>query len=364
MDIGICVASHIGDIDYIVRAEALGYSHAWCADSQMLWSDCYATLALAADRTERLQLGTGVAVSGTRPAPVTATSIATINALAPGRTFCGIGAGNTAMRVMGQPPHRIREFEHYLATLKPLLRGGEALVDPLTAGAREPQPARHIMADKGFVNFDDPIPLYVSGFGPRSLSLAGQFGEGAVLGLAADARVLDTAWHHIEEGARAAGRQLDRQAFYLTGLTTMVVLDEGEAVDSDRVKSECGAMAMAAVHYTYDQWRNFGHQPPNHLAGIWDDYCALLEQTPAERRHQRIHAGHNCWVLPEEERFLTPAVLSASSLIGTRDDLLERLHAMHQAGLDQVMILPSFDTRFAVLERVGREIVGVAAGWH
>jgi hypothetical protein len=47
LDFGICVAFHIGDIDYIVEAERLGYSHAWLADSQMLWSDCYACLALA-----------------------------------------------------------------------------------------------------------------------------------------------------------------------------------------------------------------------------------------------------------------------------------------------------------------------------
>ena len=70
MDIGVCVASHINDIDYVVRAEELGYSHAWMADSQMLWSDCYATLALVADKTSRINIGTGVAVSGTRPARV------------------------------------------------------------------------------------------------------------------------------------------------------------------------------------------------------------------------------------------------------------------------------------------------------
>ena len=55
MDLGVCVATHIGDIDYVVRAEALGYSHAWFADSQMLWSDCYAALALAATRTSRIR---------------------------------------------------------------------------------------------------------------------------------------------------------------------------------------------------------------------------------------------------------------------------------------------------------------------
>ena len=351
MDIGICVASHIGDIGYVVRAEELGYSHAWLADSQMLWSDCYATLALAADRTSRINLGTGVAVTGTRPAPVNAAAIATINALAPGRAFCGVGAGNTAMRVMGLPPQRIAAYDAYLGELRPLLKGEEALHGP------EGSPIRHIMPDKGFVNFEDDIPLYVSGFGPRSLALAGKHGDGAVLAPPEFGAGLAQLWHMMEGGAEAGGRTLDRERFYLTALTTMVVLEEGEARDSERVKSQCGAMAMAAVHYSYDQFRNFGHQPPNALAGIWADYTALLESFPAERRHQRIHAGHNCWVLPEEERFLTPEVLAASSMIGTADALIERLRDLADGGLDQVMILPNFDTRFDVLEQVGRQIL-------
>ena len=78
MDLGVCVASHVGGIDYAVRTKALGYSHACFTDSQRPWSDCYAALALAASRTSRLRIGTGVAVSGRRPAPVTAASLATI----------------------------------------------------------------------------------------------------------------------------------------------------------------------------------------------------------------------------------------------------------------------------------------------
>jgi 5,10-methylenetetrahydromethanopterin reductase len=84
----------------------------------------------------------------------------------------------------------------------------------------------------------------------------------------------------------------------------------------------------------------------------------LLESFPPDRRHQRIHAGHNCWVLPEEERFLTPEVLKASCLIGTTDELISQLTQLHAAGLNQVMILPNFDTRFDVLEHVGRELIG------
>lgn len=359
MELGICVASHINEIDYVVRAEELGFSHAWLADSQMLWSDCYATLALAATKTTRIKLGTGVAVAGTRPPAVNAAGIATINALAPGRTFFGVGSGNTAMRVMGLPPQRIKDFGQYLRTMQPLLRGEEAELAVETGPvAGSTTLIRHIMPDKGFVNFAEPIPMYVSGFGPKSLALAGQYGDGAVIALAVNSDSMNFVWHAIEEGARESGRTLSRDSFHTTALTAITVLDDGEAVDSDRVKAECGAMAMASVHYAYDQWRNFGHQPPNSLAEIWEDYTTMLEKVAPERRHQRIHAGHNCWVLPEEEKFLTPKVLSSSSLIGTRDQIIEQLSALADAGLSQVMVLPNFDARFENLERLGKDLIG------
>ena len=353
MQLGVCVASHIGDIDYAVRAEELGYRRLWFADSQMLWSDCYATLALAAARTSRIALGTGVAVTGTRPAAVTAASIATINALAPGRTFLGVGAGNTAMRVMGHKPQRIAEFDAYLSELRPLLRGEEATV---RFGGAE-TPIRHIMPEHGFVNFDDPIPLYVSGFGPRSLGLAGRHGDGAVFGLPGNPQILERLFGFVREGAEAAGRTLDHERFHTTALTTISILDPGETADSPRIRAESGAFAMATLHYAYDQWRQFGQPPPSVVADIWDDYCALLDEVPSERLHQRIHAGHNCWVLPEEERFLSGRLIEATCLVGTRDQLIERLQAMHAAGLDEVMILPAFDPRYEVLERVGKDLI-------
>ena len=353
MDIGVCVASHVGDIDYVVRAEELGYSHAWLADSQMIWSDCYAALALVADRTSTINIGTGVSVSGTRPAPVTASSIATINALAPGRTFLGIGTGNTAMRIMGHKPQRIADFDQYLDALRPLLRGEEAQHQ----FEGQTSPIRHIMPDKGFVNFDDPIPLYVSGFGPRSLALAGKYGDGAVMSIPPDAQIMDRMWEMIERGASDSGRDFDRDHYLTCSLTTIVVLDEGETIESPRVKAEAGAMAMASIHYSYDQYRQYGRPPGSRLADIWDDYTAMLSDYDAQRIHQRIHAGHNCWVIPEEERFVTPKLIDATCIVGTADQVIERLQQLEERGLDQLMILPSFDPRYEVLERVGKDII-------
>ena len=353
MELGICVASKIDDIDYIVRAEELGYTHAWIADSQMLWSDPYAVLALAADRTATIRLGTGVAVAATRPAPVTAASIATINALAPGRTFLGVGTGNTAMRVMGHKPMPIAEFDDYLATLRPLLRGEQVHF----AWRGRTAPIRHLMPDDGFVNFTDEIPMYVSGFGPRSLALAGRHGDGAVLSVPPDPAAMARVWSSIEAGAAEAGRELDRDTYLTCSLTTMVVLEPGEARDSERVRRSCGAFAMASLHYLYDQWRQYGRPPSGRLDSVWAEYSAQLEQVPEDLRHLRIHAGHNCWVLPEEERFLSPELLEGSCMIGTAAELVDRLGALGEAGLDQVMILPPFDPRYEVLEQVAAEVV-------
>ncbi|MBT5895378.1 MAG: LLM class flavin-dependent oxidoreductase, partial [Rhodospirillaceae bacterium] len=100
MKFGGMVATKIDDWQIFPYLEDLGYDCGWIPDSQMIWSDCYATMALAAQNTSTLRLGTGVAIAGTRLAPVTAHSIASINRIAPGRIFLGIGTGHTAMRVM------------------------------------------------------------------------------------------------------------------------------------------------------------------------------------------------------------------------------------------------------------------------
>ncbi len=358
MKLGICVTSKIDDIDYVVEAERLGFTHAWLADSQMIWSDAYATAALAADRTSTIKIGTGVSVAATRPAPVTAASMATINQIAPGRTFCGIGTGNTAMRIMGHKPMTIAEFDQYLSELKPLLAGDEAMV----SWKGRTSPVRHIMPDAGFVNFDDPIPMYVSGFGPKSLALAGKHGDGLVLSVPPDAALAEGLWRGVERGAAEVGRSIDRATFPATTLNTIVVLEPGEAVDSDRVRYLCGAFAIASLHYSYDQWRNFGRLPRNPaVLDVWDDYTALLEQTPDEIRHQRVHAGHNSWVLPEEERFVTKALIQSSCLVGTEDVIVERLLGLEQVGIDQMMLLPPLEPRFEIIRSVGERIIPALA---
>src|SRR3977135_4065490 len=114
MRFSICVMADVDEIGFFSHAEALGYDSVWVADSQMLFSDCYAVLALAARQTRTLRIGPGTAICGTRIAPVQVAAMATLNRLAPGRVFLGIGTGNTAMRTMGQKPMRIAAYGEYL----------------------------------------------------------------------------------------------------------------------------------------------------------------------------------------------------------------------------------------------------------
>src|SRR4029078_12660680 len=122
MKFGISV-SQINEVDLAVAAERVGYDFCWVWDSPMIRSNLWAVLALVADRTSTIRVGSGVAVSAVRMAPVTANAIATINALAPGRTFLGLGTGNTALRAMGQRPMKVADYADHIRGIKGLLRG-------------------------------------------------------------------------------------------------------------------------------------------------------------------------------------------------------------------------------------------------
>jgi len=372
MDIGVCVAAKIDDVGYIAHAENLGYSHAWVADSQMIWSDCYAVLALAAQRTRTIRLGTGVAVAGTRTAPVTAHSIATINRLAPGRTFLGVGTGNTAMRLMGQRPLKLAAYAEYLRVLRALLRGEEVdYADERLPrggsgpGAPDTAPISFPMSELGFIALHPPIPIYVSGFGPQAQALAGEYGDGLVMSIPPDPEFVHRALRNVkigfarrpQQGRRGDGGDAACGDFYTCSLTTAVVLEPGDRLTDERVIREAGPFALSSLHYLYEKLRFTGGEPPPAVRPIWQDYVAAVESVPMSRRHLRVHAGHCTYIHPDEERFVTPELIRASCLVGRPEELLEKIRRLHAAGLHQLMLLPSLEPQYRVLETFSRQVM-------
>ena len=78
MDYGIGIPSYIEAWREVQAAEEAGFTHAWFYDSQLIYSDVYATMALAAEHTSKIKLGTLVSIPSNRIAPTTASAIATI----------------------------------------------------------------------------------------------------------------------------------------------------------------------------------------------------------------------------------------------------------------------------------------------
>lgn len=351
MKFGICAMANIDEIGFFSHAENLGYHSVWVTDSQMLFSDCYAVLALAAQQTKRLHIGPGTAIAGPRIPPVHAAAIATINRLAPGRVHLGVGTGNTAMRTMGQRPMRIARYAEYLRVLAALLRG--ETVDYTYNGRT--QPIKLLMHDTEYMNLEPKIPLYVSGFGPRAMGLAGEYGDGLVFAIPPRGVPVPEALAHARQGAARAGRDLGQ--FLNCALTNIVVLEPGEAVDSDRVIRSVGPNVMASVYYFYDEVHEKGIDPPEFLRPYWKRYCALVEETPPELRHLRTHEFHYTHLHPGEAELIDADLIQATCLVAPADEMLETVRALADQGLQELMFATGVDEKWRLASDFARLVM-------
>jgi alkanesulfonate monooxygenase SsuD/methylene tetrahydromethanopterin reductase-like flavin-dependent oxidoreductase (luciferase family) len=355
MKFGVVIAPKIDDWQIFQFAEELGYDSAWACDSQMLWSDCYATLALAAEHTSRIGLGPGVAAAGTRLAPVTAHSIASISKLAPGRTSLAIGTGHTSMRVLGQKPMKLPDFEAYLRVLRALLNGEEA---ELTVSGRSGH-ARFLNRQHGFVDLEHPIPLIVGANGPRALALAGELGDGLMTIATTRGEDVQQSLETIAAGATKAGRELPAN-FSMTSMTNVVVLEPGEAVTSDRVISMTDSWVGAAIHFAYEMWqiRHDAAVPPP-FRPFWEEYCAYVDamETPQDRRYLQIHDGHATSLPAAERRFLTEDAIRAVTIVGSVDEIVEQVKAAESAGVTELALQSPLATAREVMRDFAEKVL-------
>jgi 5,10-methylenetetrahydromethanopterin reductase len=352
MRFSICVMADVDEIGFFPHAESLGYDAVWVTDSQMIFSDCYAVLALAARQTSRLRLGPGVAICGTRIPPVHVAAMATLNRLAPGRVFLGVGTGNTATRSMGRPAMRIADYARYLGVLRGLLRG--EVVDYTFDGAT--RPIKMLIREKKYMSLEPPIALYVSGFGPRAMQLAGEYGDGLVLAIPPRGVPPAEALAHAEAGAARGGRRLPGD-FHMAALVNVVLLEPGEAADSERVIRTVGPNVMASVYYFYDAVQERGIEPPPFLRRIWSRYAALVEETPPQHRHFRTHEGHYTYLHPGEAELIDADLVRATCLVGTADELIERIRELERGGLRELMFATGVDEKWRFSQDFARQVV-------
>jgi alkanesulfonate monooxygenase SsuD/methylene tetrahydromethanopterin reductase-like flavin-dependent oxidoreductase (luciferase family) len=217
------------------------------------------------------------------------------------------------------------------------------------------RPVKMLLADRKYISLKPPIPLYVSGFGPRAMELAGEFGDGLVFAIPPRGTPVGEALGHARRGAARAGRALD--GFRSCALTNIVLLEPGEAVDSPRVIETIGPNVMASVYYFYDEVHERGVEPPGFVRRLWKRYCALVEETPLAHRHFRTHEYHYTYLHPGEAELIDADLIRATCLVGTADELVEQIRELEQQGLQELMFATGTDAKWRFAEEFARRVM-------
>ena len=124
---------------------------------------------------------------------------------------------------------------------------------------------------------------------------------------------------------------------------------------------ENGPYVISSLHYIYDKIRQYGGEPPHHLQGMWDDYAAVVEQTPEHTRHLRIHDGHCTFLRDDERPFVTEELLRGTCVVGSPQEIADKLRDLEAAGLDEIMMLPAPGTQVRVAEQFAAEVLPLLA---
>ncbi len=184
--------------DTVRRAESSGFDVAWIADSQLLWRDVYAAMAVAATRTERITLATAVTNFRTRHPSVVASGINTVAELAPGRVWLGVGSGDSSVKPIGMRPSRLAELRDSLEMTRQLLAGQFHPFGDRRSRLKDAQGG---------------VPVHVAASGPRTLGLSGEIADGVVTLAGISPETVSETYAAVRAGAERVGRSMGSVEF-------------------------------------------------------------------------------------------------------------------------------------------------------
>jgi 5,10-methylenetetrahydromethanopterin reductase len=307
MDISCALAPVPETPDHVALAERLGYRRAWVYDTPALQLDVWMTLARAADRTRRIDLGPGVLIPSLRHAVVTAAAIATLVDLAPGRVVVGIGSGFTGRLAMGQRPNPWARVTEHARQLKALLAGETVEVDgALTRMLHGPRQA-------------PSRPIRV----PFVFAVGGDKGQAAA-----------------REAADGVFTVVPTGGFPWSVLLTLgTVLEPGETFDSPRVVAAAGPGAAVILHRAYDRASVRGVDLESLPGG--KEWKAEVEVFPARERHLHTHQGHHTYLNEIDRRAVTGELVRRFTFTDEPRALRERLEGLAARGVTEIAYHPA-----------------------
>lgn len=307
MDFGITIKPDI-TIDRIVsltqQAETAGFSYGWIFDSHVIWKEPFPLLTLMAASTQSMRLGTCVTNPAVRDVTVSASLFATLNLASRGRMQLGIGRGDSSRRVLGKKPTTLESLESFVRAFRDLNAGKTVDLDGVATNFP--------WADGG------TPPVWVAGYGPKALRLAGRIGDGVILQFA-DPDLIDWCLGFAREGAKEAGRDFTKL----------------------QVMSAAPVWASTDLKMARDHVRWFPALVSNHVLDLISKYKPE-ELPPALTSFVKNRGGydyhHHCEVGSDNADFVSDEVIDRFCIIGPVEAHRKKLEALRKVGVTQFNI--------------------------
>ncbi|MEU1147486.1 TIGR03842 family LLM class F420-dependent oxidoreductase [Streptomyces sp. NPDC005863] len=307
------------------RAERNGFRYGWTFDSAVLWQEPFVIYSRILEHTTRLTVGPMVTNPGTRTWEVTASTFATLNDMYGNRTVCGIGRGDSAMRVAGRKPNTLARLGEAIGVIRDLAEGREADVGGQTL--RLP-----------WVR-DGKLPVWMAAYGPKALALAGQRADGFILQLA-DPYLTQWMVKAVRDAAADAGR------------------------DPADVKICVAAPAYVGddLAHAREQCRWFGGMVGNHVADLvarYGEHSAMVPEalTAYIKAREGYDYSHHGRAGNPDTAFVPDEIVDRFCLLGPVEAHLERLRELKELGVDQFALYAMHDAREDVIDAYGTSIV-------
>jgi len=305
------------------QAEDAGFEYGWVFDSHVLWLEPYPLLTLMAANTKRMRFGTCVTNPAVRDITVTSSLFATLNLVSGGRMQLGIGRGDSSRRVLGKKPVTSAQLEQAVSEFRALTGGKE--ID------YEGCPARLTWATGGVP------PVWVAGYGPKVLELAGRIGDGVILQFA-DPDLIGWCVGFVKKGAEAAGRDFSK----------IEVMSAAPVWVSDDLK----------VGREHVRW--FPALVSNHVVDLVSRYRPE-ELPPALTSYIRTKGQydylHHCEVGSDNADFVSDEVTDRFCLLGSAEAHIEKLHALAGVGVTQFNIYLMCGDEEETLARYKKDVI-------
>src|SRR5256714_6529846 len=319
-------------LELIQLADRHGFGYAWTYDSHVLWQESVPMLAVAAREPSKIRLGHFVTNPATRDPTVLASAYATLHDLSDGRMVMGVGRGDSAVRYIGRKPMKVAELEQALAMIHEFMNGRKVTwndKDLQLKGVRPELP---------------PIPVWVAGYGPKALAVAGRVGDGVIIQLA-DPEIITWIMDTARRAAEEAGRD-PSQLKCIVGAPSHVTDDLADAREQVR-----WVPAMVSNH-VMDLIERYGADRSSVPKALTDYVQARKFYDYNE--HSRVGAKHG--------EFVTDEICDRFCVIGNAEQVTAKLRELESIGVDQFNVYLMTQGQDEDLRAYGSDVIPQFSG--